>query len=289
MLLKATAVNAQFTFTTNNNGITITGYTGTNTSVFIPNATNGYTNLQRQAGAIAQMASGFIYGAVITNSGAGYTIAPSLRFLGGGGFGAAGNAMVSNGMVAAITVKNAGSGYTSLPAVQIDPPSGLLPDATNSTVNITSVNTNNSGNYFVVVSNGGGSVTSSVASLTIAYPPAISQSPQSVNAAQGKNAAFNISASGTPTPNYQWFMVSGIQSNAAAVPVVINGFVLGANMTNVGAGYLAVPKVQILGGSGNGPRFFDDAERFVYRCAKSHCHEIFQWRSFCSLAIPHGF
>ena len=35
-------VQAQFTFTTNGFGITITGYTGTNAVVIIPNATNGY-------------------------------------------------------------------------------------------------------------------------------------------------------------------------------------------------------------------------------------------------------
>src|ERR1017187_8939187 len=36
------AVQAQFTFTTNNGAITITGYTGTNSNVVIPDTTNGY-------------------------------------------------------------------------------------------------------------------------------------------------------------------------------------------------------------------------------------------------------
>jgi len=36
------AVNAQFTYTTNNGAITITGYTGTGGAVVIPSATNGY-------------------------------------------------------------------------------------------------------------------------------------------------------------------------------------------------------------------------------------------------------
>ncbi len=190
----------------------------------------------------------------MTNSGSGYAFAPQVQFIGGGGTGAAGEAVVSNGMVTAITVTNAGSGYTSLPAVQIDPPIGLLVGQTNATLNLTAITTNNSGNYFVVVSNAYGCVTSSIASLTIAlpYPPGISQQPQSVNVAQGNNAAFNVIASGTPPPNYQWFMVSGTQSNATAVPVVINGFVLGANVASGGAGYLAVPNVQIVGGSGSG-------------------------------------
>ena len=188
----------------------------------------------------------------MTNSGSGYAFAPQVQFIGGGGTGAAGEAVVSNGMVTAITVTNAGSGYTSLPAVQIDPPIGLLVGQTNATLNIAAITTNNAGNYFVVVSNAYGSVTSSIASLTIAYPPGIGQPPQSVSVAQGNNAAFTITASGTPSPNYQWFMVSGTPSNATAVPVVINGFVLGANVTSGGAGYLAVPNVQIVGGSGSG-------------------------------------
>ena len=33
---------AQFTFTTNNGALTITGYTGTNATVAIPDSTNGY-------------------------------------------------------------------------------------------------------------------------------------------------------------------------------------------------------------------------------------------------------
>jgi hypothetical protein len=41
LLLPAT-VRAQFTFTTNNGAITITGYTGSNSVVTIPDATNGY-------------------------------------------------------------------------------------------------------------------------------------------------------------------------------------------------------------------------------------------------------
>ena len=210
------------------------------------------TNIQTVAGATSQTLNGFVYGAVVTNGGSGYTVAPQVQFIGGGGSGAAGYAVVSNGMVSAINVTNAGSGYISLPAVQIGPPNGLLIGQTNATLNLTAITTNNVGNYFVVISNAYGSVTSSIASLTIAYPPDISQPPQSLNVAQGSNAAFNVNASGTTNLVYQWWMVSGTQSNATAVPVVINGFVLAANVTSGGAGYLAVPNVQIVGGSGSG-------------------------------------
>jgi len=53
----------------------------------------------------------------ITNPGAGYTVAPSIRFIGGGGAGAAATATIGDGVVGIITVTNAGAGYTSAPQV----------------------------------------------------------------------------------------------------------------------------------------------------------------------------
>ncbi len=41
-VLLPTAMQAQFTFVTNNGAITITGYAGTNDAVIIPSTTNGY-------------------------------------------------------------------------------------------------------------------------------------------------------------------------------------------------------------------------------------------------------
>jgi hypothetical protein len=211
------------------------------------------TNLQTTAGALAQMLSGFVYGAIVTNAGSGYTTLPNVQFVGGGGTGASGTATVSNGYVTAITVMNTGSGYTSLPAVVIDPPNGLLIGQTNATLTLNAITTNNIGNYYVVITNASfGCLTSSVASLTFAYPPTIVQQPQSVNAALNSNANLNVAVAGTPSLNYQWFMVSGVQSNAKAVPTVINGFVLAATVTNNGAGYLTVPGVHFVGGSGSG-------------------------------------
>jgi hypothetical protein len=210
-------------------------------------------NLQTTAGAIAQMMLGGVYGTVVTNNGSGYTTPPKVQFVGGGGSGAGGTATVSNGCVTAITVTNAGLSYTSLPAVVIDPPNGLLIGQTNATVALNAITTNNIGYYYVVITNASfGSLTSSVASLTFAYPPSMVQQPQNANAALGGNASFTASAAGTPSPNCQWFMVSGMQSNAMAVPVVTNGFVLAATVTTNGAGYLTVPAVQFVGGSGSG-------------------------------------
>ena len=206
------------------------------------------------AGAIAQTLSGFVYGVIVTNSGSGYITAPQVQFVGGGGSGAGGTTSVSNGMVTAITVTNAGTGYTNPPIVVIDPPTGLIIGKTNATLTLNAITTNNSGNYFVIISNVYGSVTSSVAGLTVAATsaPSLPQQPVNQSASPGSNVSFTITATGTQPLNYQWWMVSGTRSNATAVPVVINGFVLAANVTSGGAGYLAVPNVQIVGGSGSG-------------------------------------
>src|ERR1019366_6324995 len=60
--------------------------------------------------------------------------------------------------------------------------------------------------YAVVVTNFAGSATSSDALLTVNVAPAITLQPQpptqSVNV--GQSATFTVSATGTPSPAYQW-------------------------------------------------------------------------------------
>jgi hypothetical protein len=209
-------------------------------------------NFQTIAGAYAQTLSGFVYGAVVTNGGSGYTAPPWVQFIGGGGSGASATTTIIDGMVAVITVTNAGSDYTSVPSVVIAPPSGLLIGQTNASLNLTEISADNAGSYYVIISNGFGSVTSSIASLTIAYPPSIAQQPSNQNTVAGSKVYFSVIAAGTQPLDYQWWMLANQQSNAIATPVVINGFVLGVTITSGGAGYLTFPTVQIVGGSGSG-------------------------------------
>jgi hypothetical protein len=128
----------------------------------------------------------------------------------------------------------------------------LLIGQTNATLNLNAITTNNLGSYFVVISNIYGSLTSSVATLTRAYPPGITSQPQSQFVGSGSDAFFSVTSTGTPPLNFQWWMVSSPLTNATATPLVTNGFVLGATISKGGAGYLAVPAVQFVGGSGSG-------------------------------------
>ncbi len=93
------------------------------------------------------------------------------------------------------------------------------------------VQPSDAGPYSVVVTNVAGSVTSSVATLTVYVPPAISIQPTNQTVAQGSNATLVVQASGTPTPTYQWLSnetnISGATSatytttNAGTYSVVV--------------------------------------------------------------------
>src|SRR5260221_196242 len=76
-------------------------------------------------------------------------------------------------------------------------------NSTNS-LTVTNVNAPNTGSYSVVLSNSFGSQTSSVATLTVLYPPSISAQPVSQAALLGSNVSFAVTAIGTPPLSYQW-------------------------------------------------------------------------------------
>ncbi len=78
------------------------------------------------ATAVAQTAYGFVVGASITSSGAGYESVPTVAVVGGGGSGAQATATISDGRVIAINIVNAGFGYTGTPAIQVAPPTSTV-------------------------------------------------------------------------------------------------------------------------------------------------------------------
>jgi len=77
-------------------------------------------------------------------------------------------------------------------------------DATNSTLTLSSVTSDHAGNYSVVITNSFGSVTSSVAVLTVLVRPSIATQPASQTLAAGDNASLTVTADGTALLSYQW-------------------------------------------------------------------------------------
>src|ERR1041385_5568700 len=81
--------------------------------------------------------------------------------------------------------------------------------ATASSYTINNAHATDAGVYTVKVTNGGGSVTSSGATLTVLGPPEITTQPVSQTITQGQNASFSVAASGTAPLNYQWSFKGG--------------------------------------------------------------------------------
>ena len=79
-----------------------------------------------------------------------------------------------------------------------------LSGATGNTYAITNVQTIQTGNYTVVVGNVTGSMTSSVAVLTVDVPPSLTEQPHSQSVTVGANVTFSVVATGMPSVVFQW-------------------------------------------------------------------------------------
>jgi hypothetical protein len=81
----------------------------------------------------------------------------------------------------------------------------LVPDAVRSRLIITNTQVADIGQYFVVVSNPFGSVTSLVASLAVGVAPQVSQPPTNTTLHAGETLNLSVSAEGTAPLFYQWY------------------------------------------------------------------------------------
>ncbi len=73
-------------------------------------------------------------------------------------------------------------------------------------ISLNTVNITNSGNYTVVIASSYGSVTSSVATLTVAAPPVITGQPVSQIAAEGVSLGFSVAVIGSGPFGYEWYL-----------------------------------------------------------------------------------
>jgi hypothetical protein len=96
----------------------------------------------------------------------------------------------------------------------------LLQTGTNATLALNSVTTNVAGSYQVSVTNPYGAATSSVATLTVVFPPSITAQPASQTVLAGTNVAFSVSADGTPPLGYNWFFNNTNLVQAGPNPVL---------------------------------------------------------------------
>jgi immunoglobulin I-set domain protein len=107
-----------------------------------------------------------------------------------------------------------------------------IPGATNSTYSVSGATSANSGNYTVTVTNGLGSVTSSVASVVVGS--SITSNPTSLSIVATETATFAVSASGLSPFTYQWYQtpsggttgvaISGAMSSVYTTPAVDSSY-----------------------------------------------------------------
>jgi uncharacterized delta-60 repeat protein len=79
-----------------------------------------------------------------------------------------------------------------------------LPDATNSLLHLSNVQSAQAGNYSVSVANVAGSETSTDAILTVIIPPAITGQPQDRSVIAGQTVTLNVAVAGSGPLTYQW-------------------------------------------------------------------------------------
>ncbi|MGA9776636.1 MAG: immunoglobulin domain-containing protein, partial [Verrucomicrobiia bacterium] len=80
---------------------------------------------------------------------------------------------------------------------------GAILDATNADYILNPAQTNNTDNYFVIVGNDYGAITSAVAALVVYLPVSITSQPQNQTACAGSEVTWTVAASGTNL-TYQW-------------------------------------------------------------------------------------
>jgi len=91
------------------------------------------------------------------------------------------------------------------------------------------------GNYFVVVTNDYGAVTSSVVTLTVASPPVITNQPPDQTLPIGNTASFSVGATGVSPLRYQWSFNNGLYAGATNTTLAF-----GPALTNQAGNYQVI-------------------------------------------------
>jgi hypothetical protein len=133
------------------------------------------------------------------------------------------SASVSLGATATFTVTATGAGLT----YQWQKDGTNIAGATTASYTTPATTALDNGAQFrVVVTNTGGSVTSSAATLTVIVPPAITTQPANASVGQGQTATFTVVATGT-SPTYQWQRgttnIAGATSASYTTPATVAG------------------------------------------------------------------
>lgn len=131
----------------------------------------------------------------------------------------------------------------------------LLANQTNNLLAIAGTATGNAGTYSVVVTNNFGSVTSSLATLTIYSntKPIITQPPQTVLITSGDTAYISATVVGLPPLRYQWYFNTNGGSSGTLLAGQTNNFRSFTAATNASGNYYFVVITNTLGKATSSP------------------------------------
>jgi hypothetical protein len=192
----------------------------------------------RGATASADVVNGFVVGITVTDGGNGYTSAPPVHIIGGGGSNALATASISNSAVTSVTVNNPGGGYTT-PLVSIAPPVVSPPQmsaAPASQLEFTNLIGNQRAGYAYKLEK-------NVSGVWLSIGPYFGS----------WSSDYTMIVDGTVTTNTYLLAGYPVPEQATAVAQVTNGFVVGMTLTSYGDGYgTSPPVVEISGGGGSG-------------------------------------
>lgn len=100
-----------------------------------------------------------------------------------------------------------------------------LPAQTNLTLTLAAVQATDEGSYRLVVTNAAGALTTRAALLTVLVPVRIEQQPLSQTVPVGTDVSFSVTATGRPSPSYQWLKdgapLEGQTNAALTLPSVV--------------------------------------------------------------------
>jgi hypothetical protein len=118
---------------------------------------------------------------------------------------------------------------------------GRVSGANAATLNISNAQTNDSGSYYVIIANSYGSLTSSVAALTVIAPVQIVGQSASQAALTGSNATFAVSATGTGPLGYSWFFNGTLLSDNGHINgSATSGLTISNIQSDDAGGYVAI-------------------------------------------------
>jgi PKD repeat protein len=116
-----------------------------------------------------------------------------------------------------------------------------LADATNTTLYLASVTTNDAGGYSVTVTNAIGSTNSVTATLTVNPPaiPLITQNPVSQSVVEGDPVTNSVSVTGSLPLAYQWYFITTV-TNAVVAGTNANYIISSATTNDAGDYYVVI-------------------------------------------------